>query len=303
MSKRVVCGIFFFSISALGAFAQDNAFDRAQAFRGFTNDDGVVDGHAVATDNDLDMGDQSILQSQGRYRPFTASAGVPFYYTSNAGLTRSHAASDFVVAPFVHLEYQPQLTSTLFAFASLDDQALFYARNDGYDINSFDARLGLNYYVPSAGNLVLRAQYEYARVTNIGDVAAPIYQHDLLLNAELPFTINARQQLALGVYGRVSFYTNPGRARRHEVSPYIDYRIGLTHRLVLDLYGEGGLREYAYSNRRDFEGLGAVALEYRLSRCATASLRGSYALNRSNQSFYDYNVGNLGGLLQFSVKF
>lgn len=286
--------------------AQDSGFDRSDLFRSlndFANADGVVDGHAVSTENDLDMGSQTILQAPGRYQPFFVSAGVPFYYTSNAALKRSDASSDFIVAPFVHLEYQPQLAGTLFAFASLDEQFFFYARNDDLDFAAFNGRLGINYYFPGAGNLVLRAYYEYIRLTDTDDTYAALFQHGVFLSAELPFTIDARQQIALGLYGRASLETHPAHARRQEIAPYVNYRLGLTPALSLDVYAELALREYNQGDRRDATGLLALAASYRLTRLLTVSARGSFAMSRSNQSINDYNVANLGGMLELALKF
>ena len=59
----------------------------------------VEGGHVVATPGDPDLGEQQFLKRADEYQPFTISAGVPFYWTSNVALTSSGEQSDFVVAP------------------------------------------------------------------------------------------------------------------------------------------------------------------------------------------------------------
>ena len=60
---------------------------------------GVEGGHVAAAPGDADLGEQQILKRVEEYQPFTISAGVPFYWTSNVALTKENEQSDFVVAP------------------------------------------------------------------------------------------------------------------------------------------------------------------------------------------------------------
>src|SRR5207244_3378756 len=73
---------------------------------------GVTDGRAVPTPNDSDLGEQQILKRVEEYEPFTVSAGVPFYWTSNVALTDSGEEDDFVIAPAAAVFYEPRINRT-----------------------------------------------------------------------------------------------------------------------------------------------------------------------------------------------
>ncbi|PYX05249.1 MAG: hypothetical protein DMG88_22105, partial [Acidobacteria bacterium] len=48
---------------------------------------GAEGGQVAAAPGDADLGQQQILKRTEEYQPFTISAGVPFYWTSNVALT------------------------------------------------------------------------------------------------------------------------------------------------------------------------------------------------------------------------
>ena len=79
-------------------------------------------GHVVAAPGDTDLGEQLILKRVEAYQPFTISAGVPFYWTSNVALTRSGERSDFVVAPAAAAFYEPRITNTLYGLIDVREQ-------------------------------------------------------------------------------------------------------------------------------------------------------------------------------------
>ena len=69
-------------------------------------------------------------------------------------------------APGLVLTYRPHLTSTLYAEVGVAQQWFIYGRF--YDLNfaSFDAIVGLAYYMPQFHNLTLRARYDYNSLTD-----------------------------------------------------------------------------------------------------------------------------------------
>ena len=73
----------------------------------------VEGGNVAAAPGDADLGEQQILKRVDEYQPFTISAGVPFYWTSNVALTRNNEQSDFVVAPAAAAFYEPRITQNL----------------------------------------------------------------------------------------------------------------------------------------------------------------------------------------------
>ena len=56
-------------------------------------------GYAAPSANDADLGVQAILKRQEEYKPFTFSASLPYYWTSNVALVRTGEVGDGVLAP------------------------------------------------------------------------------------------------------------------------------------------------------------------------------------------------------------
>src|SRR5436305_14283085 len=56
-------------------------------------------GYAAPSANDADLGVQAILKRQEQYQPFTFSASLPYYWTSNVALVPTGGVSDGGVAP------------------------------------------------------------------------------------------------------------------------------------------------------------------------------------------------------------
>jgi len=71
-------------------------------------------GYAAPSANDADLGVQAILKRQEQYQPFTFSASLPYYWTSNVALVPSGEVSDGVLAPAFVFAYQPRLMKTLY---------------------------------------------------------------------------------------------------------------------------------------------------------------------------------------------
>ena len=76
---------------------------------------GTEGGQVAAAPGDADLGKQQILKRVEEYQPFTISAGVPFYWTSNVALTKENEQSDFVVAPAAAAFYEPRIRENLYA--------------------------------------------------------------------------------------------------------------------------------------------------------------------------------------------
>ncbi len=296
--------------SAVGQSASQ-AVDRAQLSRDqarlqqdpYSDENGVAsDGRAVASPNDPDLGEQEILKRVERYEPFTASVGAPFYYTSNVALARHHAEGDFLVAPAASFTYAPRITRTLFAEVGVQQQMFYYDRFSNLDFGSFDLRLGLTYYLPQVHNLVLRAEYDFNRLTT--DSFDEFYSnHSIYLNAELPFRIGRAQQVSVGVDANLSFYADPDGPQRNEYDIYLGYAVNLTRSLSLNAVGRIFIRDYDEQDRVDVSEVLALSANYRFTRWFSAGVVSTLAASQSNQDVFDYTVANIGGAVTFTVKF
>jgi hypothetical protein len=264
---------------------------------------GEVDGHAAPSPNDADLGEQAILKRSDRYQPFTATAVVPCYWTSNVALTNSHEQDDFLVAPAVGLSYQPRITNTLYGLASVREQLFYYDTYDALNFGSFDAEAGLIYIVPQWHNMVLRGEFIYNRLTDKNSFSSFFNNYSIFVAAELPIRIDRAQTVAIGVDANISVDAKPEPPRRNDYDAYISYSVNLTRSFSFDAVGRIVTRTYQLTDRVDVSEVLAATASYKVTDFLTASAISTLAANQSNYSVFDYKVANVGGLLSLSVKF
>ena len=295
---------------AQGASSQD--VDRASLLQSQTQPplgpsglpEGVEDGHAAASPNDADIGEQEILKRTTEYQPFTASLSCPFFYTSNVALTRSGEMSDFVTAPMAAIYYQPQITKTLYANIGAREQVFYYADNSAFDFGSLDAEASLNYFLPQFHNLILRGGYDFNRLTfddRLGDEF--FSNHSLIFNAELPFRFSRGQQLSVGAVTNISVGADHQSPRRNDYEGYVGYSASLTRAFMINAVGRVVVRDYHQNGRTDVSEILSLSATYRLTNWCSVSAISSFAHNDSNQGVFDYDVANAGGAAALQIKF
>ena len=302
------------SIFAQASFAQtvtSNA-DRASSLQDQTQpslgpgvtSEGIEDGHAAASPNDADIGQQEILRRETEYQPFTASLACPIFYTSNVALTRSGEMSDVVIAPAAAVYYQPRITKTLYANFDAREQVFYYGNHHSFDFGSLDVEAGLNYFLPQFHNLILRGEYDFNRLTfddRLGDEF--FSNHSLIFNAELPFRFSRAQQLSAGVDTNISVGADHQFPRRNDYEGYLGYSANLTPAFTINAIGRVVARDYHQNGRTDVSGILSLTATYRLTNWCSISAISSFAHNDSNQDVFDYDVANAGGVLALSMKF
>ena len=274
---------------------------------------GVEGGNVSAAPGDADLGEQQILKRVEEYQPFTISAGVPFYWTSNVALTRNNEQSDFVVAPAAGAFYEPRITSNLYGLIDVREQLFYYDRFDGFNFGSFDVEAGLRYIVPQWHNLLLRLEYDYNRLTKKDTFSAFFQNHGFIINPEIPFRLGRAQQLSLGVAVNISAAAEESgqppppaqtiSARRNEYGVYLAYSATVTRSFFINAVGTIVVRQYWEGGRDDVSEILALTANYRVNKYLTASAVSTFGLNQSNQSVFDYQVANVGGAVAFVVKF
>jgi len=191
--------------------------DRAQFLRNqalihndpYSMENGVDEGHAVESPNNPDIGEQEILKRVERYQPFTASSGMPFYYTSNVALAKNGEQSDVLIAPAASITYAPRISQTFFASITVQQQFFYYDRFSELNFGSTDLRAGVTYVLPKLHNLILRAEYDYNRLTFESSFNDFFSNHSLFVSAELPFRFGRAQQLSIGADANVSIHAEP----------------------------------------------------------------------------------------------
>ena len=272
----------------------------------------VEGGHAVAAPGDADLGEQQILKHVDEYQPFTISAGMPFYWTSNVALTSSGAQSDFVLAPAAAAFYEPRITSKLYGLIDVREQLFYYDRFDSFNFGSFDFEVGFRYLVPQWHNLLLRVEYDYNRLTKKNSFEAFFQNHAFIMNAEIPFRFGRAQTVSVGADANISAAAteshqppniNAISAQRSDYAIYLGYSAALTRSFFISPVGTLVVRQYYEGGRDDLSEILSLTANYRVNKYLTVSAVSTLTASKSNQSVFDYNVANLGGAVAFLVKF
>jgi hypothetical protein len=264
---------------------------------------GVVDGHAVSTPNDSDLGEQAILKRSEEYQPFSVAVALPFYWTSNVALVKDGEQSDFLLAPTAALTYTPHLTNTLYGVVSVSEQLFYYDRFSGLNFGSFNTEAGLIYSLPDVHNLVLRGEFIYNRLTDKNSFESFFSNYSLFFNAEMPFRIDRAQLLSLGLDANVSMTANPEPPRRNDYEAYIGYTANISRAFSVNAVGRIDVLTYQLTNRVDVSEIISASANYSVTRYLTASAIGTFVANQSNHSIFDYQVGNAGGVISLSFRF
>jgi hypothetical protein len=292
--------------------AQTSDVDRAQLLQGQTqppftgtvSPEGVQDGHAAASPNDADLGEQEILKRVERYEPFTASVSSPLFYTSNVALTRSGEVSDLVVAPGAAFYYQPRITKTLYGLVDVRQQFFYYNKYNGFDFGSMDVEAGLSYFMPQFHNLILRGEYDFNRLTFSDRILDEFFEnHSIILNAEVPFRFSRAHQLSVGGDVNISVGADHQAPRRNDYEAYAGYSAHVTRAFSIDAIGRVVVRDYYRGGRTDVSEILSVSATYRLTPWWTVSAISSFAHSDSNHDAFDYDVANAGGAISLAVKF
>ncbi|MEY2497168.1 MAG: hypothetical protein QOD12_724 [Verrucomicrobiota bacterium] len=304
-------GALVVAITSINAQTPGQDVDRAQFLRNqallhndpYSMENGVDESHAVESPNNPDLGEQEILKRVERYRPFTASIAMPFYYTSNVALAKTGEQGDVLIAPAASVIYAPRITSTFFASFTAQQQYFYYDRFSDLNFGSTDLRAGITYYLPKLHNLTFRAEYDYNRLTFENSFDDFYSNHSLFVSAELPFRFGRAQQLSIGADANVSIHAEPEAPRRNEFDCYAGYAVSLTRCLSLDAVGRLFVRNYDEGDRTDVSEVLALSANVRVTRCFSASAASTFAWSQSNHSVFDYSVANVGGAVSFSFHF
>ena len=302
------------SIFALSAFAQTvtTSADRAQLvqdqaqspYTPGVSPEGFEDGHAVESPNDADLGQQEILKRVTQYNPWVFAIATPVFYTSNVALTPSGELSDVVFAPAAAFFYEPQLGRTLYGHFGARQQVFYYGNNTSFDFGSLDCEAGLSYYMPQYHNLMLRAWYDFNRLTNGDRLGDEFFSnHGIILNAELPFRLNRAQQFAIGADTNLSVGADHQSPRRNDYEGYLGYSVDLTRSFSVHAVGRVVARDYHQNGRTDVSEIISATATYRLNNYLWISAISSFAHSDSNQDVFDYDVGNAGGVVELSMRF
>jgi hypothetical protein len=260
-------------------------------------------GEVVSSPNDSDLGVQQVLKRKEAYEPFTLSLSVPVYYTSNVALANSGEFGDVIVAPSFGGFFDPKIEQNIYGHLGVREQLFYYGDNTSFNFGSFDVEAGMSFSFPEFYNLLIRAWYDYNRLTQKDSFDAFFENHAFLVNAEIPFRFGRAQRLAIGADVNISIAGNPEAPRRHDFDAYLGYGVFLTRAFSVDGVGRVVVRDYVQGGRVDVSEILALTATYRFNKYFSASVISSFANNDSNQSVFSYDVANVGGAAAFMLRF
>jgi hypothetical protein len=250
---------------------------------------------------DADLGEQWILKGEPKYDPFLLFGDVAGFQTSNAALTKSNTMSDFFMVARVGASYQPRFSDTLQGEVTVS-QALFrYSDLDALDFDSTNVGAGLTYIAAQLWNVAFFTRYNYTYLSDDG-IGDQIFQsNSITLGAQKSFVFTRSHYAYAGVSGLFG-WSNPRFSQRNEFALYGGYHMFLTRALEFDSYANVSYYDYTGS-RSDFNGSLNLALRYNFTKWLSVTGSFSMALDRSNQSVFDYNVYNGGLGLSVMARF
>lgn len=143
----------------------------------------------------------------------------------------------------IRLELRAAFRADVLRKVSVGQQFFLYNRFSDLDFGSFDLRAGVSYILPSAHNLLLRADYAYNRVTKVESFDAFFVSHAIVLGAELPFRIGRAQQSTAGTDLMLNIAADPDQPARHDFSAFVAYSVNLTRALNANVVGRVAVRD------------------------------------------------------------
>ena len=295
-------------VSPEESITPDRARDQSQMVP--TNDglagSGVTDGlQYSSSDNngasDDSFGRQVLLKPQERAREFLLTGDASVYFTSNAALTRRDTIDDvFFVADAafawtraINRDVRFQLGGHLSLFRYNDTPSL--------DFDNIGGGLGLIWTPQSASGIAIFGRYDATKLLH-RDGNDLLTDNEFSLGLEKTIVLGRSHFLSLSVGGAVGV-TDPHAAQRDLLGAAVAYHLRLARNLDFDVSYRLSGYFYNSGGRDDFNQLASASLTYYFCRWASISAFGSYSLNRSNHSAFDYDVGAAGGGIVLSAQF
>lgn len=258
--------------------------------------DGDSSTTAPNSPGDRDIGEQVILSKKEKTFSFTAWLDSSVYWTDNAFNVGNVKSEDWFYVGGVNLAWQKPLGGRFYADAYAGQHWYRYDTNSRLDYDMGDARFGLLAVLPELRNAVLSLHYGYQRITNGIDNEELYEAHQVRLGLQKTFLIDPRNSFSTALLTAFATGTSPDLLQRHEYALQLAHNFKLLPKLHLSTaYRLAYFEYFNHQGRQDwYQNMGA-SLNYVPSDNFEISLGYYFAVNSSNNSFFDYQT-QLGGL-------
>jgi hypothetical protein len=253
----------------------------------------------AATDDSF--GRQIFLKPQERVREFLLTGDASIFFTSNAALTKRDTINDVFFVTDAAIAWTRAINQDV-RFQLGGHLSLFrYNDTPSLDFDNIGGGLGLIWTPQFASGIAVFARYDATKLLH-RDGNDLLTDHEFTLGAEKIVVLGRSHFLSFSVGGAVGI-TDPHAAQRDLLGTAMAYHLRLARNLDLDVSYRLSGYFYNAGGRDDLNQLGSVSLTYYFCRWASVSAFGSYSLNRSNHSIFDYDVGAGGGGILLSAQF
>ena len=181
-------------------------------------------------------------------------------------------------------------------------QVFRYDRFSAFDFNGLNIGAGASYLLPGLGGIVLTGAYSYDRLTDRHQ--NEFYtNHMLSIGLQKTWVLSRAHNIFAAYDSDFSVATDPGNQRYHYHRLSIGYNVDLTRRFSGHLAYRLMLADYGTIGRLDVDNLLSLGFVYKITPWCNVSAIGSYIFNSSNRPAFEYQVGNVGANLGFSLRF
>ncbi len=258
---------------------------------------------APMTPGDPDLGDQLILKSLPKERPFRAYADAFMFWTNNAGNSPANEQDDSFWGARLGAGFQPRLGKKLFADINASQQIFRYNEFEVLDFESLDLSAGLIYVEPRLADTLFFAQYNFNRITgdDFGDEL--LNSHSIRAGVQKAFILNRRSSIHVSLMGDWDIDTDLEQLDRHEYLTDVSWRFKIMRDLVLALNYRYTWLDYNEVDRGDSLHVAGASLTWSPKSWLDVYLSANFSLNESDIDVFDYESANLGGGLGVKVRF
>ena len=256
---------------------------------------------APSSPGDPDLGEQVILKRREKVRPFTVSADVSGFYTTNAALTDAFKVDDFFMAAQAAVSYQPQLAKSLFGEVTVRQAFFRYSELNELDFDSLNIGGGVTYLIEPLWNTAVSVRYNYNRLTDGAEHDEFFRNHTVTVGLSKTFELSKAHYIYTGCSALFA-WSEPRESERDEYGVFLGYRVNLTRALSADASYRFAFFDYT-EGRDDWNQTLAAGLQCHLTRALSVSATASLGFNNSNQNVFDYQVFNGGLTVAASFSF
>jgi hypothetical protein len=260
-----------------------------------------IEGEAIETPGDMDLGLQLIMKPRTRHRPFRVFGTLDTFYTDNVGLSNSNRQADTYLFTEVGGRYEERINEALGVEVTVRQAIFRYDDLTGFDFESMNAGAGLGYTLSRLADITLFTRYNCERLTNNDFGDEMLLNHTLTFGAQKNWIYQETNSFYAGSAAIFGF-GHPSDAERDEYCLFGGAHWQLTPCVDADLYGRLSFFDFD-SGQHDFNSMIVPTLTWHIHEQCDLTFSLSLVYNDSNRSRFDYHAVTTGGGINLILRF